>query len=202
MRVLKADIDRAEGYHNAMRLQVLVDHIPTLDEMRFEMRNGLWYAELDGYVKYLAHSGEDKNQGGFCGDHYNITLIDGSKKVLKGPWSSRSECANLMGFGPCIEVSITDEAETFERGYTFYVGAITVEAASKALKAMGRTKEGFVPVLFREESQYTPAFIKPWGWEFHGGEIITREAVKGHESEGIEDNEEEPIIDVIEEPER
>jgi len=113
-------------------LQILVDKIPKESDMRFREKNGLYYAEKDGYVRFYYWSGKG-NDGGFYGRAFEIIMEDGSKKILEGPWSSRSGAINKYFKPHCMEVSITDDPEAFERGYTFYAGAITVDLARDIL---------------------------------------------------------------------
>lgn len=41
---------------------------------------------------------------------------------------------NAGGFPLCMECAITDDPKVWEKGYTFYAGAILVEIAEKALE--------------------------------------------------------------------
>ena len=132
---------------NSHDLQILVDKIPEDNELRFHRKDGLYYAEKDGYVKYFYWSGKG-NDGGFYGREFEITMKDGSKVILKGPWSSRCSVMNKY-FKNCIEVSITDDPEAFKRGYTFMAGAITVELAREVL-------EKFLP-------EWTIVRVEKWG---------------------------------------
>lgn len=76
--------------------------------LRFAQRGECFYAENreTGHVSFFAHSGSDRNEGGFGGSEYEITMLDGTKKVLRGPWSSRAGAMNMKGFGPCVDVSL------------------------------------------------------------------------------------------------
>jgi len=132
-RPLAARVDWKEEYLNDPKLRVLVDEIPSRSELRFERHDdGLWYAEKDGYVEYFAWNGPD-NEGGFAGQCYEITTVDGDNITLKGPWSSRAGALNKRGFGPCIDVSLTTRPEVFERGFTFQAGSLSLEAAKQAV---------------------------------------------------------------------
>lgn len=132
MRVLAARVDWKDGFGNAPRLEVLVDEIPPIEAMEFEHRGGLWYAEQDGFVRYFAWDGPD-NEGGFGGRHFQITTVAGEQAMLKGPWSSRAGAMNNAGFGPCVDVSITDNPEGFERGRTLKSGALSLRVAKQAI---------------------------------------------------------------------
>ena len=101
-----------------------------MDAFRFERNGAIYYAELDGYVRYYAYSRPDQ---GFGGRHFRITMSSGEEVILEGPWSSRPGAVHLHGFGPCVHVSITDDPLAFERGYTFFAGDVTLTFAQDAL---------------------------------------------------------------------
>ena len=58
---------------------------------------------------------------------------------------------NRNGFGPCMEVSMTDDPEAWERGHTFFAVAMTIEKAKEALaKVQGSC------LVKNEEDYYFP----------------------------------------------
>jgi hypothetical protein len=60
-------------------------------------KSSLWITtHPNGFVRYLSHSGDNRNEGGFGGSNFDIHLEDGTQKVLKGPWSSRATCVNMV----------------------------------------------------------------------------------------------------------
>jgi len=130
MNILKGKVDWADGWANEPTIKILVDKMPDLADLRYEEREGLYYAELGGYVSfyYYVRPGD-----GFGGRVFNITMKDGSKKALRGPWSSRAGAMNRFGFGPCLDVSMTDNPESYERGYTFFASACTLELVMDAM---------------------------------------------------------------------
>ena len=71
----------------------------------YEERDGLFYAKdpRTGRVSYFHHTSPGN---GFGGSTYNLKMVDGTTRALKGPWSSRAECMNQVGFTPCKEVTI------------------------------------------------------------------------------------------------
>jgi len=131
MKILDAKIKWMLGWINNPRLYLLVDRVPLLKEYKFKYKNCLYYAELDGAVRFYYYFKSDE---GFGGRHFNIIMENGQEKTLEGPWSSRAGCANKLGFGPCMDIAFTDEKEVWNRGYTFFTGAITLELAEQALK--------------------------------------------------------------------
>lgn len=123
MKLLKARVRWMEGYANDPTLEILVDKMPELSDLRYQKKGTLYYAELDGYVNFFHYSGPGQ---GYGGRGFELKMADGSTEVLKGPFSSRSGVMNAAGFGPCLDVSITDNPESFERGYTFYAGSVAL----------------------------------------------------------------------------
>lgn len=132
MKILDAQVDWREDVGNDPRLEVLVDEIPSRDELRFEHEDGIWCGIKDGYASYYAYSGNG-NDGGYSGRCYNITMRDGTEVTLKGPWSSRAGCANQRSFGQVVDVQITTNPAVMERGYTFRSESLTLEAAKQAI---------------------------------------------------------------------
>ena len=130
MRILKGRVNWADGWANEPRVEVLVDKMPDLADLRYEEREGLYYGEKDGYVSfyYYVRPGD-----GFGGRTFKVRMKDGSERDLKGPWSSRAGAMNRFGFGPCVDVSMTDNPESFERGYTFFSASCTLEVLMEAM---------------------------------------------------------------------
>lgn len=130
MKILKGRVNWVDGYANDPRLEVLVDKMPDSKDLRYEERSGLYYAEFSGYASfyYYVSPGE-----GFGGRIFNITMKNGTEKFLKGPWSSRAGIANKLGFGPCLDVSMTNNSNSYERGYTFFASACTLKLVMDAL---------------------------------------------------------------------
>ncbi|WP_248514988.1 hypothetical protein [Salinarchaeum laminariae] len=136
MRILDATINWREHVANDPRLQVLVDEIPSRDELRYEHEDGIWCAIADGYVSYFAWS-SDGNDGGFSGQSFDITTVDGDAITLRGPWSARAGVVNQRSFGPVVDVQITTDQETIERGGTFSSGSLSLCAAKQAVDRTG-----------------------------------------------------------------
>jgi len=123
MKAIKAKVSWMKQYANNPGFEILVDKIPEHTELRYQEKNGLYYAEKDGYVSLYYYNSPGE---GFGGRHFRLTMSDESEKVLKGPWSSRSGCVNQY-FPHCTEVALIEEEEGFNRGYTFYSCAATIE---------------------------------------------------------------------------
>lgn len=132
MKILDAQVDWREDVGNDPRLEVLVDKIPDRSDLRFEHEDGIWCAIDNGYVEYFAWSGEG-NDGGYSGRCFEITTVEGEQVTLRGPWSSRAGCVNKRSFGPVVDVRLTDNPETLERGYTFKSGTLSLLATKQAI---------------------------------------------------------------------
>lgn len=130
MLVLNAKADWSLKYDNAPRLQILVDKFPERKELLYNEKNGIYYAEKDGYVLFCFYEKPGQGYGGY---HFELNMQNGEKKTLIGPWSSRSGCVNAVGFGPCVDVHLTDNAKDFEKGH-FLSGHVTLDLAFQAIK--------------------------------------------------------------------
>jgi len=134
MKILAGRIDWVENYDNAAHLHALVDYIPKLEELRFERRGHLYYAELDGYCRFFCY---DRPGEGFGGAVYHLHMQDGSEVDLKGPWSSGTYAMNRAGFGPCVPCALTTDPQVWERGHTFYGCDITLPLAHEVARLAG-----------------------------------------------------------------
>ena len=135
MKLLKARVRWNIGWFNHPNLEILVDKMPDHSLLRYAHKDVTYYAEHEGYVDFFAWNGVPDQ--GYGGRHFPIKLTDGTDVTLQGPWSSRAGYVNAEGFGPCVDVCITDESEVFERGHTFCGGAITLPLAEEAAKLAG-----------------------------------------------------------------
>lgn len=150
MKLLNLRVQWMKGYANNPGLELLVDEYPT--DLVYKSHQGLWFAEKDGYVRFYSWTGPG-NESGFGGRCVNIQTAEGPV-TLKGPWSSRSGVMNAY-FPHCLEVATTADPKTFERGYTFLGGAVTIEwlmphLAQYGLDLYKETRHGelyYVPTL-------------------------------------------------------
>ena len=166
MKILDAKIEWMERYSNLPGLKILVDKMPKHEDLRYEKRGNFYYAELDGYVSFYFWAGrQDK---GFAGRHFNITMLDGTEVILKGPWSSNSASVNNAGFKECMEISITDDPAVMERGHTFYASAITIDSVKHALKeflpeiCLFKGKYGYFPAAVNDDGQPIKPMVEAW----------------------------------------
>lgn len=159
MKVVKAKIDWMEKWSNNPELVVAVEDWPSSEEFRYEQRGNLFFAEKDGAVSFFSHSGKDENLGGYGGDEFKIRMIDGTEKILKGPWSSRSGVMNREGFTESVEVRLFEDIESYERGYTALGAHITLEVAKEAIKKFC-PKVYLVKVEDSTDVTYVPSLSK------------------------------------------
>jgi len=171
MKVLKGYVNWMEGRENRPNMYLLVDKIPALDAMRFRLHDkggtingGLYFAENDGYCRFFSHYSNtpDGNGGGFGGRSFDLTMIDGTPKTLRGPWSSNAGEMNERGFGPCTEAYLTMDADAFARGHAFTHGAVLL---SKLREAADRIAVG-TGYTWRPGAMYASEVTFPTGSRF------------------------------------
>jgi len=135
------------------------------DDIDLEVVSGFFYAEKDGAVNYLYHDAKDRR--GFSGSGFILTMEDGRKVGLKGPWASRASLINRLTELTCVDVSITDDPEAFKRGHTFTASAITLSLAQRATVLAAKHEPRKMKInLAREtdgsEIRYTPRREVPY----------------------------------------
>jgi len=131
MKVLDAKVNWMQGWGNDPTLKVLVDKLPSHDELVYEQKGTLYYTHKDGYVSFFHYS---KPDDGYGGSKFELKMKDGSIKTLVGPWSSREGVMNAAGFIPSVNCAITDEEDVWKKGYTFYSGSISLLKAIDAAR--------------------------------------------------------------------
>lgn len=136
-----------EAYNNPPGLELLVSRLPKLGEHRFTQKGELYFSDLGGVCSFFSWDGRPDR--GYGGATFTITMVDGGTKDLIGPWSSSPSAMNAAGFGPCTDAALTDEPATYERGYTFYAGAVTMEL-------LGRFRDRIEVPPYRYSSDGTP----------------------------------------------
>ncbi len=128
-RILDIQVDWALGWNNSPSLHVLLTREASQDEFRYEERSGSYFAVLGDQVDFMYHSDPpDEQTNGYGGRAFELTMQDGRKVTLVGPWSSRCGAMNARGFVPSTEASVTADPVVMKRGYTFMAGAVTVNA--------------------------------------------------------------------------
>lgn len=135
MKVLDAKVEWNEDIGNRPKLEVLVDDYPNSKSMVYESAENeqLWYAEQNGYVNFFSGSPDESGRG-YSGRSFILKTVDGREVTLDGPFSSRAGVMNKKGFGPCVDVRITNDPNVLDKGYTFSSGAITLTKAKEAIE--------------------------------------------------------------------
>jgi len=70
-------------------------------------------AIVNGYI----HDGSNKIGGGYGGDPYELTMSDGSHKVISGPWSGRPSVHTANSGIQYTEVRVNDTLYGFSREF-------------------------------------------------------------------------------------
>lgn len=140
MKVLNGRIQTWMDSYRPHRLEILVDKLPdyqtrVYDVIREASGASSYFHNDDGYISFMRHNPSDEH--GYDGQKFTLNLSDGTVETIKGPWSSGpSYMEHLFGV-LAVDVSITDEPKTFEKGYTFYAGHVTEDIAREALAFAG-----------------------------------------------------------------
>jgi hypothetical protein len=142
MKLIDIEIDWMEAFANHPSIKFIVDKYEYPNYI-YEEKQGLYYAETDGFASFFSYTAPGE---GFAGRHFDITMKDGSKKTLIGPWSSRAGCLNKIGFGPVIEGSI----QYSEYGHV--VAAVRIDLVEPLIK-----KKGIF--LFKDDDTFDLTFI-------------------------------------------
>jgi len=116
MKIITGRVNWRDRWANRPILELLVDHIPNLDAFVFTEREGFYYAELDGEVRFFLDSSCGR---GFGGRSFKLKMENGTR-TLKGPWSSRPSIANKFGFGPCIDILFADSKKNWYKSNFIY----------------------------------------------------------------------------------
>lgn len=102
MKILSASIEWHLEFDNPASLRVKVDSLPH-DQLRYEKRGRYYFGVTDcGYASFLYDDPND--HAGFGGRSFDLTMKDGSKVVLVGPWSGNPMGAAAEGFPMTYDV--------------------------------------------------------------------------------------------------
>lgn len=131
MKPVACSVNWYEGYANDPVLQIVVDRIPNAEEFRYDHKDGLWFAEKEGYVRFFSWNGPG-NEEGYGNRCFPIKTKDGEEVVLRGPWSSRSGVMNKYFNPQSLDVSVKTEDSPYET--LWYSGHVTLLFALEAIK--------------------------------------------------------------------
>lgn len=124
MKIIDAQVDWYHTYANNPNIKILLNEKPNYDDFVYEEHNNIYYAENFPLVSFFYYKNPDQ---GYGGRHFNLKMKDGTVKTLKGPWSSNSASVMKEFNTQIMEVTYCYNRKTFERGYTFYAGAMLVQ---------------------------------------------------------------------------
>jgi len=145
------------GVHNDPELQILLTRIAESEEFRYRERSGCYFAHVGCEVRFKYHSGEPEQQEGYAGRHFDLKMMNGTRKVLKGPWSSRAGVMNARFNPKCMDAHITADGQVWKDGYTFYAGSVTLASVRKWMKDHHDLEWELRKVLKDGEEYYYPA---------------------------------------------
>jgi hypothetical protein len=166
MRLLDAQI----GYFK--QIDVLVTHVPALDELRFTPYPLPPDARIDlppqsdppvlyvavhpgGYVDFLLDDGDGQ---GYGGAPFDLHLHDGTTRVLVGPWSSNGDA--VARYAPATDIhpmpfTLYENADDFRAGRHGWTGHLTQPAAEHAFHLAARHHQRAVPTAAPDRSNGT-----------------------------------------------
>lgn len=120
------------------RLELLLDALPTSKDYRYtalprDDRSTLYVALQRGVASFMLHDKRDER--GYGGSLFNLTLDDGNSIAIRGPWSSSTETVNATSlFPPLVPAAATASPDDWQRGYTFYaLSGVTVDVVRQAM---------------------------------------------------------------------
>ncbi len=98
MTITHAAIEWSEDYDNAPSLYIEVDgFLPSREDYRYEQRGSCFFAQHEsGLCSFFSYSGPSKD--GYGGATFDITMVDGTKRALIGPWSGNELSMAAAGF--------------------------------------------------------------------------------------------------------
>jgi hypothetical protein len=139
-----------EKFDNFPQLQILVDKMPSMEDLVYRQTGNMYWAEKDGYVSHYNYVRPDR---GFGGRQFDLKMIDGSVKTLIGPWHAGER--SMYHICPCHSVHLTEEIKCWERGYTFFGCSITTKLFQEAAEIANCTiRKAIRPYI--DTPYYTP----------------------------------------------
>lgn len=109
------------------QLQVLVDEYP---EFIYKQYDNYYYAETNGFVSIYEH--KPGTYSGFAGRTFTLKMEDGTEQSFTGSlWDPYDvKHPDVPKYKP---ISVTNEEQVFERGFTYYAYYCTPELYYKTL---------------------------------------------------------------------
>jgi hypothetical protein len=111
--------------HDPTELHLLVNRVPSHEELRWQEHGPIYVAERDGFVKQLFYEGPGD---GFYGAVFHLTMEDGSRRELIGPFSGGAHTVDeARPELAAVDVTLSEWATGDVPYPTVYAGAITAE---------------------------------------------------------------------------
>ena len=143
MKILDMKINWNEGLLNNPQLVVIAKDLPEYKDLRFEMVDGLYVAEQDGYVSYIYKANLKVSDCGFSGEYHELIMKDGTVVSWHGGWSSRAEIVNQL-FPHLLIMDVLYQ----EKGGGCFLGAIALRRVmSEYRKFFNENKIGIRRIL-------------------------------------------------------
>jgi hypothetical protein len=134
-KIVAIEVDPMEKWMNDPRITITVDSLSKYEDFLWEEKNSLYFARAEGGRCAHLYKKGDKQEQGFGGQHYHLNMVDGTQRVLKGPWSSNSTASNSMGFSLCEDVIIKDQSSKYSCGVAGSWGIPELREALKRFKS-------------------------------------------------------------------
>lgn len=187
MRVIKAKVRWNVRYTNHPEFMILAADWPANDEFKYVERESVYYAENHGAVDMFSYGGPGDGYGGRV---FPITMVDGQKRELKGPFSCRAGWVNHLVMSeyynshlkepkeafPCADVLMFTDETAYERGWTACIASVTLPHLLRACKladvelvVVWKGGQSLSPDLSGEQADIVGAglvktSIAPWDW--------------------------------------
>jgi len=153
LNLIESKIVDNEKFSTPPILHVVIDRMPDFRFIEYKMpdnKSSFFVSlTLDDLVKYYYHN--PKNQVGFGGSKFHLNMVDGSKKTIKGPWSSRP--SQILKYCDLSIINITAHIVSFES-----VGISIAASLKFAFSAFNKAenKKGY-GITYKET-------FKEWSW--------------------------------------
>ncbi len=109
-QILKISVDWMHDYSNDPRIFVDLDACDTLQTKKYvydfkQCKDGTAYFAVDGvFASFMFH--DPRNQAGYGGSVFDLTMSDGTIRKVKGPWSSSDSAMASLGFPETVGVTL------------------------------------------------------------------------------------------------
>jgi hypothetical protein len=135
-KIIDVDVDMMEQFNAASpQIIVLFDKDDFFD-IKYQERENVYLGILEDRASFYYY---EKPGSGFGGRRIEVEMVDGSKRVLIGPWSGNSDSVNhfFPEFG-IIEITSCENKKNWDEGDRYGCGgAVLIAPLAKKLKEKG-----------------------------------------------------------------